>query len=87
VNLLILGLTLYSFSPIIYSSTTSSLPSGLKAMGLGLVTMFGNIVGAFSTSVVGALIDGQGYAFTFLGISVVTILASALIFITMSKNK
>ncbi|TRO50942.1 MFS transporter [Candidatus Bathyarchaeota archaeon] len=87
VNLLILGLTLYSFSPIIYSSTTSSLPSGLKAMGLGFVTMFGNLVGAVSTSVVGALIDGQGYAFTFIAISVVTLLASALIFVIMSRNK
>ncbi len=86
VNLLILGLTLYSFSPIIYSSTTASLPSGLKAMGLGVVTMFGNIVGAISTSVVGAMIDGQGYAFTFFAISVVTIFASALIFVVMPKK-
>jgi MFS family permease len=85
-NLLVLGLTLYSFSPIIYSSTTSSLPSGLKAMGLGLVTMFGNIVGAVSTSVVGALIDARGYEFTFYAIAVTTLLASGLIFGVMSKR-
>ncbi|MCW4013447.1 MAG: MFS transporter [Candidatus Bathyarchaeota archaeon] len=85
-NLLVLGLTLYSFSPIIYSSTTSSLPSGLKAMGLGLVTMFGNTVGAVSTSVVGALIDARGYEFTFYAIAVTTLLASGLIFGVMSKK-
>ena len=85
-NLLVLGLTLYSFSPIIYSSTTSSLPSGLKAVGLGLVTMFGNIVGAVSTSVVGALIDARGYEFTFYAIAVTTLLASGLIFGVMSKK-
>jgi len=86
VNLLILGLTLYSFSPIIYASTTGSLPSGLKAMGLGAVTIVGNIVGAVSTSVVGALIDVRGYGFTFYALSVVTILTSALIFGLMSKQ-
>ena len=85
-NLLVLGLTLYSFSPIIYSSTTGSLPSSLKAVGLGLVTMFGNIVGAISTSVVGALIDAQGFEFTFYAISVTTVFASSLIFIVMSKR-
>jgi predicted MFS family arabinose efflux permease len=87
-NLLVLGLTLYSFSPIIYSSTTSSLPSGLKAIGLGVVTMFGTIVGAVSTSVVGSLIDSRGYGFTFYSISIVTILASVFIFSVMDfKSK
>ena len=85
-NLLILGLTLYSFSPIIYASTTGCLPSGLKAMGLGVVTMVGNVVGAVSTSVVGALIDARGYGFTFYALSVVTVLTSALIFTLMSKQ-
>lgn len=85
-NLMVLGLTLYSFSPIIYSSTTGSLPSGLKAMGLGLVTMFGNIVGAVSTSVVGALLDARGYEFTFYAIAVTTLLTSGLIFGIMSKK-
>ena len=87
VNLLILGLTLYSFSPIIYASTTGSLPSGLKAMGLGVVTMVGNLVGAVSTSVVGALIDVRGYGFTFYALSVVTVLTSVLIFTLMSKMR
>jgi sugar phosphate permease len=86
VNLVILGLTLYSFSPIIYSSTTSSLPSKLKAMGLGVVTIVGNLVGAVSTAVVGALIDSKGYSFTFLAISVVTLVSSMVIFVTMSKR-
>jgi sugar phosphate permease len=48
--------------------------------------MFGNIVGAISTSVVGALIDGRGYGFTFSAITVASILASALIFAVMSKK-
>ena len=87
VNLLVLGLTLYSFSPIIYASTTGSLPSGLKAMGLGAVTMVGNIVGAVSTSVVGALIDVRGYGFTFYALSIVTVFTSVLIFSLMSNNK
>ncbi len=86
-NLLLLGLTLYSFSPIIYSSTTSSLPSGLKATGLGLVTMFGNIIGAVSTSIVGALIDAYGFKYAFLVISLITILFSGLFFIVMGRNK
>ena len=86
VNLVLLGLTLYSFSPIIYSSTTQSLPSEYKSLGLGAVTMFGNIVGAVSTSVVGALIDLRGFSFTFIAISAATILSSALIAAVMSKE-
>jgi MFS family permease len=85
-NLVVLGLTLYSFSPIIYSSTASCLPSGLKAFGLGVVTMFGNIVGAISIGMVGALIDAKGYGYTFYSISVVTALSGALIFRLMPVN-
>lgn len=77
-NLIALGLALYSYSPIIYSSTVSSLPSEFKSMGLGLVTMVGNIGGMFSTSIVGALIDSRGYAFTFTAVTVVA-LASAVV--------
>jgi sugar phosphate permease len=86
INLVLLGLTLYSFSPIIYSSTTQSLPSEYKSLGLGAVTMFGNIVGAVSTSVVGALIDLRGFSFTFIAISAATILSSALIAAVMGKE-
>ena len=85
-NLLLLGLTLYSFSPIIYSSTTASLPSEYKSLGLGAVTVVGNVVGAISTSIVGALIDLQGYGFTFLAISAATVLSSALIAAVMGKD-
>jgi predicted MFS family arabinose efflux permease len=83
-SLVILGLVLYSFSPIIYSSTTSSLPSGLKPVGLGVVTMFGNLVGALSTSAVGALIDSSGYGFAFTVIATVTLASSALIHLLMT---
>ena len=86
VNLLLLGLTLYSFSPIIYSSTTASLPSEYKSLGLGAVTVVGNIVGAVSTSIVGALIDHQGYGFTFIAISVATVLSSLLIAAVMREE-
>lgn len=83
-NLLILGLVLYSFSPIIYSSTTSSLPSGLKPVGLGVVTMFGNLVGALSTSAVGVLIDSSGYGFAFTVVAAVTLASSAMIHLSIS---
>jgi sugar phosphate permease len=83
VNLVALGLTVYSFSPIIYASTTASLPSRLKATGLGAVTMIGNTVGAVSTTIVGALIDGYGYGFTFTSVAGVTLAASAVIYLTL----
>ena len=85
VNLVALGLTLYSFSPIIYASTTMSLPSGLKATGLGAVTMFGNTVGAISTTLVGALIDSYGYGFTFTSIAGATLAATAAIYLTLKE--
>jgi len=84
-NLLIFGLVLYSYSPIIYSSTTSSLPSGLKPVGLGVVTMFGNIIGALSTSAVGALIDSSGYGFAFTVVAAVAFASSALIHLSFPK--
>jgi len=83
VNLVALGLTVYSFSPVIYASTAATLPSGLKAAGLGAVTMFGSIVGAASTSLVGALIDLYGYGFTFASVAGVTMAASAVIYLTL----
>jgi len=86
VNLVLLGLTLYSFSPIIYSSTTQSLPSEFKSLGLGAVTMFGNLVGAVSTGVVGAFIDLRGYGFTFIAISAATVLSSLLISAVMKEE-
>jgi predicted MFS family arabinose efflux permease len=85
VNLVALGLTLYSFSPIIYASTTASLPSGLKATGLGAVTMIGNTVGAVSTTLVGAFIDSYGYGFTFTSIAGATLAASAAIYLTIRE--
>ena len=85
VNLVALGLTLYSFSPIIYASTTASLPSGLKATGLGAVTMIGNTVGAVSTTLVGAYIDSYGYGSTFTSIAGATLAASAAIYLTIRE--
>ncbi|MCK5670771.1 MFS transporter, partial [Candidatus Bathyarchaeota archaeon] len=84
-NLIILGLTLYSYSPIIYSTTTGSLPSSLKPVGLGVVTMFGNLVGAISTSVVGALIDSSGYSIAFIVIAALTLTSSALLHLSFPK--
>jgi len=83
INLVALGLTVYSFSPIIYASTAASLPPGLKATGLGAVTMVGGVVGAVSTSLVGALIDGYGYALAFTTVAGVTLAASAVIYLTL----
>jgi predicted MFS family arabinose efflux permease len=86
VNLTLLGLTLYSFSPIVYSSTTQSLPSEYKSLGLGAVTMFGSLVGAASTVVVGALIDLRGFSFTFIAVSAAAVLSSAVVATAMGKD-
>lgn len=82
--LMIIGLFLYAYSPIIYSSITKSLPTELKSLGLGVVTMIGNIVGAFSTYLAGFLIDFQGYISALRIISIIT-LFSSLMFYTLQK--
>jgi len=66
-----------------YASTAASLPTGLKATGLGAVTMFGGVVGAVSMSLVGALIDSYGYGFTFASIAGATLAASAVIYLAL----
>jgi predicted MFS family arabinose efflux permease len=80
-NFVSLGLVLYSFSPVIYSSITFGFPSELKSTGLGVVTMAGNIFGAFSTSFIGYLIDIQGYSITLIILAIIVIGASAVIYI------
>jgi ACS family glucarate transporter-like MFS transporter len=86
ISLVALGLTLYSFSPIIYASTVTVLPSGLKATGLGAVTMFGNIVGAVSTSFIGKLIDTYGYGVTFNTVTVISLTATAIIYLIQDES-
>lgn len=86
VNFVALGLVLYSFSPTIYASVTSSLPTRLKSMGLGAVTMTGNIFGALSTSVIGYFIDTLGYQTTLTIVSVIVIMSTVLIFTTMRDD-
>jgi predicted MFS family arabinose efflux permease len=86
VNFIALGLALYSFSPTIYSSVTSGLPTHLKSMGLGAVTMTGNIFGAFSSSLIGYLIDTLGYQTALTMISGVVIGATALIYSVMREG-
>jgi MFS family permease len=78
-----MGLFLYAFSPIVYSSVTSALPSRLKATGLSVVTIAGNLVGAFSATMVGSLIDAWGYNPAFLIIAVMVFLVTVLVFATM----
>jgi ACS family hexuronate transporter-like MFS transporter len=85
-NFVALGLVLYSFSPTIYASVTSSLPTRLKSMGLGAVTMSGNIFGALSTSVIGYFIDTLGYQATLTIVSATVIVATVLIFTTMRDD-
>ena len=82
-----MGLTLYSFSPIIYTSTASSLPSKLKPSGLGTVTMIGNTVGALSTTIIGTLIDIRGYTFSLTAMAIIGILGAATIHITYKKQQ
>jgi predicted MFS family arabinose efflux permease len=86
VNFVVLGLVLYSFSPTIYASVTSGLPTRLKSIGLGAVTMTGNIFGAFSTSTIGYLIDTRGYQATLTIVSATVFLATLLIFVAMNNG-
>lgn len=81
-----MGLTLYSFSPIIYASTASSMPSKLKPAGLGTVTMIGNTVGALSTTLIGTLIDHRGYTFSLTAMAIIGIIGAAAIHITYKKQ-
>ena len=85
-NFVVLGLALYSFSPTIYASVTSGLPTHLKSMGLGAVTMTGNIFGAFSASLIGYLIDTLGYQTALIMISGTVIAATALIYAVVREN-
>ncbi len=85
-NFVILGLTLYSFSPTIYASVTSGLPTQLKSLGLGVVTMTGNIFGALSTSLIGYLIDILGYETAFRTISGLVVVATVLIYLGIKEN-
>ncbi len=86
VTFVALGLVLYSFSPTIYASVTSGLPTHLKSMGLGAVTMTGNIFGAFAASLIGYLIDTLGYQTALTSISGTVIAATALIYAVMREN-
>jgi nitrate/nitrite transporter NarK len=86
VNFIALGLVLYSFSPTIYASVTSGLPTELKSMGLGAVTMAGNIFGAFSASLIGYLIDTLGYQIALTMIASTVISATALIYVVMRED-
>lgn len=86
INFLALGLTLYSLSPTIYASVTLGLPTGLKSIGLGAVTMVGNIFGALSTSLIGYLIDARGYQTTLTIVSATVILSTAVVFAVMRRE-
>jgi len=81
-----MGLVLYAFSPIVYSSVTSALPSSLKATGLSVVTIIGNLVGAVSAAMVGSLIDAQGYNSAFLIIAGTVFLVTFLVFTAMRNG-
>jgi sugar phosphate permease len=83
---IVMGLGMYVFSPVIYSTITSSLPSGLKSVALGVVTIFGNLVGAFSTSIVGALIDAGGYRTALLSMSGITLVTTVVVFFALGRR-
>jgi nitrate/nitrite transporter NarK len=55
-------------------------------MGLGAVTMTGNIFGAFSASLIGYLIDTLGYQMALIIISGTVIAATALIYAVMQES-
>jgi predicted MFS family arabinose efflux permease len=83
---LLIGLTLYSFSPTIYACVTSGLPLKLRALGLGVVTMVGNLTGALSTFVVGLLIDLEGYDTALTAVALTTLLAASSIYLMMRRR-
>jgi len=83
---LLIGLALYSFSPTIYASVTSGLPLELRPLGLGAVTMVGNLAGALSTALVGLLIDLEGYKAALTAVALTALLATATIYSMMRKT-
>jgi len=85
-NFVALGLALYSFSPVIYASVTLGLPLRLKPIGLGVVTMAGNIFGAFSTFLIGHLIDTMGFRAALTAISVAVVASSVLVYSMMQER-
>lgn len=82
---ILIGLSIYTYSPIIYSSATETLPRELKSIGLGLITMVGNMVGAFSIYLVGFTIDVEGYIFALRSIALLAFSSSIFIYLNFQN--
>lgn len=82
---MLIGLVLYSYSPTIYAHVTAILPFKLKTMGLGVVTMTGNIAGALSAPVIGFIIDAQGYNTAIIAVSSVVLLTTLFIYAALKR--
>jgi len=76
--LCVLGLVLFSFSPVIYAKVSELYDSSERGRALGTVSSVGNIVGAVSPAAVGFVADRMGFDTSFYTITVV-ILACAVI--------
>jgi hypothetical protein len=57
-----------------------------QATGLSVVTITGNLVGAFSAAMVGSLIDAKGYNSAFLIIAGTVFLVTFLVFTVMGDG-
>lgn len=73
-----LGLVLFSFSPVIYTKVSELYDSSERGRALGTVSSVGNIVGAVSPAAVGFIADRMGFETSFYTITVV-ILACAVV--------
>jgi MFS family permease len=85
-DFVLMGLVLYSFSPVIYSSVTRFLPGRLKPLGLGVVTMVGNTTGAFSTYLMGYAIDSVGYQVSLRLLSATVLLLTLVVLYAMRRR-
>lgn len=84
---MLIGLVLYSYSPTIYAYVTAMLPIQTKTTGLSLVTMTGNIAGAFSAPFVGYLIDTQGYNIALIAVSSSVLFMTSIIYIILKNAR
>jgi len=84
---MLIGLVLYSYSPTIYAYVTAMLPIQTKTTGLSLVTITGNIAGAFTAPFVGYLIDTQGYNIALIAVSSSVLFMTSIIYIILKNAR
>jgi predicted MFS family arabinose efflux permease len=81
-----LGLVLFSFSPVIYTKVSELYDSSERGRALGTVSSVGNIVGAVSPAAVGFIADRMGFETSFYTIAVVILACAVISAFTMRLN-